>query len=509
MHQKERTPLQYPEFHHASKLIVITEAHMERCHNTETSKHKTWMDKGIFSTRKPHISHCYLIPHTQKESYASKESVRKKDHHPSRREVRFVKISNPKIEKRLLKSVDNGSVSRLLLEVAVEEKRAVALSPGLAVGNTPLGDTDTVLGLDTGVDNLDVAAGISAGKIKLSHGTLGSSSADSLESSRDVVGAVERARLAKVSLGTNTVDGDTGGNPLLDVGDEALGLCVGGRVEVVVVDVELGVRVGGTGGLEGNADVVLTKNLHEDVLAEGAVLVEGLVDNVPGVDLALEVGHDLGDVVLHDVGKGGLIVDVLDPLGKLGVPDKGVATDEVAVLAGEVDEVVTTGEVEVALAALGSIPLHGVLGSKLTKVGLDNGSSLGITQSTLVTTSTEVLLALGLEELVKAVSGLGRAGLVAGRDGSLGRSRAGLNGSSSRSSSGGGGGTGNTLRVPGVGLGTVVASNTGGSASEALATALSVGISSLDVSRASRSQRCRKDDGRESGGRDIHLEEVV
>jgi hypothetical protein len=413
----------------------------------------------------------------------------------------------------LLESVDNGSVSSLLLEATVEEKGAVAASPRLAVGNTPLGDTNTVLGLDTGVDDLDVAGGVRPGKIKLGHRTLGGSSADGLEGSRDVVRVVEGTGLSEMGLGTNTINGDAGGDPLLDVRDESGGLGVSGRVEVVVVDVELGVGVGSAGGLEGDADVVLTDNLHEDVVAESAVLVEGLVNDIPGVDLALEVGHELGDVVLHDVGEGGLVVDVLDPLGKLGVPDQSVTANEVAILAGKVDEVIPTSIVKLALSRLSGVPLHAVLGGDLTKVGLDDGSGLGVTESTLVSSSTEVLLALGLEELVQAVRGLGRAGLVAGGDRGLGRgSSAGLDNTGSSGSCDRSGrtraGTGNALGVVGVGNGTVVASNAGRGAAEALATALSVGIGSLYVSRASRGQRCRKDNGGEGGGRDIHLGSV-
>jgi len=440
----------------------------------------------------------------------------KKAHQKNRSKNRSKIIAKTQYRERktsLLKSIDNSSVSSLLLEATVEEQRAVARSPRLAVRNTPLGDTNTVLGLDTSVDNLDVGSGISTGKIKLSHGTLRGSGTDGLESSRDVVGVVEGTRLAEMGLGTDTIDGDTGGDPLLDVGDEASGLGVSGRVQVVVVDVQLGVGVGGTGGLEGNADVVFTDDLHEDVVAESTVLVKGLVNNVPGVDLALEVGHDLSDVVLHDVGEGGLVVDVLDPLGKLGVPDKSVTTDELAVLASEVDKVVATSEVELALSRLSGIPLHAVLGGNLAKVGLDDGSSLGITESTLVSSGTEVLLALGLEKLVQAVRGLGRAGLVGGGDGSLGRGSAGLD---SGDSSGGGAhdgsrisGTRDTLRVVRVGDGTVISSNTGRGAREALATALSVGVSSSNVSRTSRSQRCGKDNGGESGGRDIHLDGCV
>lgn len=58
-------------------------------------------------------------------------------------------------------------------------------------------------------------------------------------------------------------------------------------VEVVVVDVENGVRVRLAGGLEGDADKVLAEDLREDGLAEGAVLVEHFVDDVLGRVLVL------------------------------------------------------------------------------------------------------------------------------------------------------------------------------------------------------------------------------
>ena len=90
---------------------------------------------------------------------------------------------------------------------------------------------------------------------------------------------------------------------------------------LVVVDVQLGVGVGGTSSLESDADKVLTEDTVEDAVAQGTVLVEDLVDNVPGVDLALVAAHHVGDVVLENLGQGVAVVDVLDPLGKLGVPD--------------------------------------------------------------------------------------------------------------------------------------------------------------------------------------------
>ena len=53
---------------------------------------------------------------------------------------------------------------------------------------------------------------------------------------------------------------------------------------LVVVDVQLGVGVGSTGGLESDAHVVLTNDLVEVAVTEGAVLVEDFVDDVLKVD---------------------------------------------------------------------------------------------------------------------------------------------------------------------------------------------------------------------------------
>ena len=79
---------------------------------------------------------------------------------------------------------------------------------------------------------------------------------------------------------TNAIDGDTSGDPLLDLGGETGKLGVGGAVEVVVVNVQLGVGSGLLGGVEGNADELLAQDLGEDGVAEGTVLSEDLVDDV-------------------------------------------------------------------------------------------------------------------------------------------------------------------------------------------------------------------------------------
>ena len=80
---------------------------------------------------------------------------------------------------------------------------------------------------------------------------------------------------------TNAIDGNTGSDPLLDLGGKTSELGVGGAVEVVVVNVELGFWAGGfSGGFEGDADELLAQDLGEDGVTEGTVLGEDLVDDV-------------------------------------------------------------------------------------------------------------------------------------------------------------------------------------------------------------------------------------
>lgn len=77
---------------------------------------------------------------------------------------------------------------------------------------------------------------------------------------------------AQVGLRADAVDGDALGDPLLDFVGETLGLRIAGRVEVIVIDVQLRVWVGLSGGLEGDADEVLAEDIGEDAGAEAAVL---------------------------------------------------------------------------------------------------------------------------------------------------------------------------------------------------------------------------------------------
>jgi hypothetical protein len=165
-------------------------------------------------------------------------------------------------------------------------------------------------------------------------------------------------------------------------------------VKVVVVDVKLRVGVSLAGSLESNADEVLAQDTGEDRVAERAVLVEDLVDHVPLQDLALVAASDVGNVVLDHRGEGGLVVDVLNPLGELRVPEEGVATHLLAILGGKVDNLIGAVEVELRMESeldfpsddttylstvgLSSIPLQAVLGRELTEISLDDGSVLAV-----------------------------------------------------------------------------------------------------------------------------------
>lgn len=176
-----------------------------------------------------------------------------------------------------LQDVAKVVVSSLGLEVGVEQERRGLLPPAVLVADTPDGDTDAVLEVNASVDGGLVVGGRGTGDVELGDGALADDGAEVLQGSgvlRDGPAA------AQVRLGANTVDGNASGDPLLDLGDHALGLSVVGGVEVVVVDVELSVGVGGTGSLEGSGDEALTEDVVEHGGAEATIFGEDLVDDV-------------------------------------------------------------------------------------------------------------------------------------------------------------------------------------------------------------------------------------
>lgn len=96
------------------------------------------------------------------------------------------------------------------------------------------------------------------------------------------------------------------GRGVLHEADDVEGALRLGTIELEreVIVVELGVRVSGRRRAEGEGDVRGAEGGEEYALPEGAVaVVEGLVDDVPGVAGTGVVAYDIGDVGLDGGGK--------------------------------------------------------------------------------------------------------------------------------------------------------------------------------------------------------------
>ena len=130
-------------------------------------------------------------------------------------------------------------------------------------------------------------------------------------------------------------------------------------------------------------------------------------------------------MVLHDSGQGGLVIDLRDPGGQLGVPHGGVSTDELIIVLCELGSLVGVAEVEVSTGRLGGIPLHAVRQLALhttlrsggwkhlrvlrcngTEVRLDDRGVLALVETTWVSAGTEVLPALCLHGSIDALRSL-------------------------------------------------------------------------------------------------------
>src|SRR5690606_12278033 len=106
----------------------------------------------------------------------------------------------------------------------------------------------------------------------------------------------------EVRLEAYAVDRHTAQLEVTDHVVDGLRLCPGPVVDVVVVVAQLCGWVGGAGGVERDLDPVVASALKVGITARTAVAVgEGLVDNIPGVDLPPVVAHDTIDVVDHGV----------------------------------------------------------------------------------------------------------------------------------------------------------------------------------------------------------------
>lgn len=108
-----------------------------------------------------------------------------------------------------------------------------------------------------------------------------------------------RAAHSEMALETDTVNTSARVLHKTDNVESGVGLCAV-ELDGEVVVVELGGRVGGGGGLEGDGDEVGAKGGEEDAVAERAVsVVESFVDDVPGIAGAFVVADYVGDVGLN------------------------------------------------------------------------------------------------------------------------------------------------------------------------------------------------------------------
>lgn len=127
----------------------------------------------------------------------------------------------------LLQSSQDLVVGALGLEARVEQQRVALGPPGVLVTNTPDSDTDTVGLGQAGLDDVAPVGSVGILDVDLGERTLGSGTAKSGHGG----GSVGALAGLQVTLRANTIDGDTSGNPLLDVADHGGGLSVAGLVE--------------------------------------------------------------------------------------------------------------------------------------------------------------------------------------------------------------------------------------------------------------------------------------
>jgi hypothetical protein len=227
------------------------------------------------------------------------------------------------------KAGDTGPGGLLLVVIGVEKSLAVTLEdtgdPAVLVGDTPDGNTNTALGVETSADNigilitlsLELSGGSGDGlmaDVKLGDGDLNVEISEALESGSEL-----RARRSladdQMALETNTIDG---GALLLEKLDKLDSLVSLGTVllKVVVVVVpkwsdpfisrgegglQLGSGIGLAGSLEGDAQEVSSQSAGEDAVSPLGAVIDGLVDHIPSVTITLVVLNNVGDVSLDDL----------------------------------------------------------------------------------------------------------------------------------------------------------------------------------------------------------------
>lgn len=274
--------------------------------------------------------------------------------------------------------------------VSIIEQRIVVSSPGDGVADTPDRNSNASRHSETSPDNGHVVVGSCSSNVKLGDSDLDTGTSESVERALDAASTAS----TKMCLGANTIDRHTGSLPFLNIADHTGNFAVVRVIEIVVIDVQLGIGIGLTCLIESNADKVLAKNPGEDRAAQGAILVEDFIDDIPSIDAAPPLGTRPGYVVLDDAGQGARASDVLNPCRELGVPQERMASHQCTVALCKVDDLIGVVEGEAILGALDSIPLHRVLASELVELSLGDSRQPRIVKVVVVNRGTEVFLAL-------------------------------------------------------------------------------------------------------------------
>lgn len=196
--------------------------------------------------------------------------------------------------------------------VACAGKRAG--NPRVLVRELPHHDTHAFGGTQARVRDRDIILGLLRDRglvgrqrhanVKLGDGDFDTEADEAVKHGHEVLRA-GRAAHGEVALETNAVNACARVLHKTDNVEGGVGLCAV-ELDGEVVVVQLGGRVGGGGGAEGDGDEVGAEGGEEDAVAECAVsVVEGFVDYIPGIAGAFVVAHYVGDVGL-DGGREGV-----------------------------------------------------------------------------------------------------------------------------------------------------------------------------------------------------------
>ncbi|KAI6763855.1 hypothetical protein HG530_007644 [Fusarium avenaceum] len=316
------------------------------------------------------------------------------------------------------KAGDTGPGGLLLVIIGVEKSLAVALKdtgdPAVLISDAPDSNTNTALNIETRSNNVGVLVTLSlqlssrggnglVADIKLGVGDLDIKSSEALEHGDELR---TRGGLAdnEMALETNTINGSTGLLDDLDKLDGTVGLLA---VLLEIVVVVLGGGVGLPGSLEGDGEVVSSKSLVKDTVSPLSAVVNGLVDYIPSVAVALVVLNNVGNVSLDDLGE--LTSRELSSRNytpvRTNTPQNHTLNNspQAGSWLCQIRNDVGGGVNELALSRLDGLPLLAVLGDELAKL-LDVVGELlvrSVAQVSVVDGAAEVLESSGLRQAVK------------------------------------------------------------------------------------------------------------